>query len=62
MEPAPQSNATLRDMPVDFLVALGMPAAAGIKVAEHTVLNDLLGPASVREQTNVRVMRGPCSA
>ena len=60
MERAPQSNARLRDMPVDFLVRLGMPAAAG--VAEHTVLNDLLDPASVRELTNVRVMRGPCSA
>jgi hypothetical protein len=49
-------------MPVDSHVSLGLPAAAGIKVAKHTVLNDLLGPASVRELKSIRVTRGRCSA
>ena len=58
----PQSNATLRDAPADFHVTLGVVVAAGIKVAKHTVLNDLLGPASGRELTNVPVMNGPSAA
>jgi len=62
MEPAPQSNATLRHMPVDFQFTLGVAAAAGIKVAKHTVLNDLLGTASRRGLTNVPVMNGPSAA
>jgi len=45
----PQSNATLRDAPADFHITLGVVVAAGIKVAKHTVLNDLLCSARPRD-------------
>jgi|GraSoi_2013_80cm_1033760.scaffolds.fasta_scaffold404041_1 hypothetical protein len=65
MEPAPQSNATLRDVPAVFHVTLGMPTSAGSKVAKHTILNNLLGSAAaaaVHELTILRRVKGPCAA
>jgi hypothetical protein len=65
MEPAPQSNVRLRYVPAVFHVTPGMQASAGIEVAKHTILNDLLGSAAVaavHELTIVRRVKGPCAA